>query len=327
MKKVRLGKTGLVVSRVGMGGIPIQRLREAEAIRVLRRCLDLGVTFLDTAHSYTTSEERIGTVVAGCRERLTLGTKTSARDRTTVEEHLESSLRRLGTHTIDLWQLHNVSSLEAYQRVLGPGGAMQAAQAALCAGKIKHIGITSHSMDVTLEAVGSGLFETIQFPFKFVAREPVDELVPLARERGVGFIAMKPFAGGMLEDARLAIEYLLQFDNVIPDPGIEAVEEIEQIVGIVQGDWKLTPGERREMLRIQTEMDTRFCRRCGCCLPCPAGARVPLMMNLRSFWKRYPPSMFTTGGFARALETGESCTQCGICEEKCPYGLPIREYS
>ena len=325
MKTMRLGKTGLQVSRVGFGGIPIQRLTEDEAIKVVRRCLDLGVTFLDTANGYTTSEERIGKAIAGQREQVVIATKTTARDRATAQEHLDLSLKRLNTDTIDLWQFHNVSTLEAYEQVLGPNGAMEAAQEALQAGKTRHIGITSHSMDVALKAVPSRHFETIQFPFNFVTNEPAEELVPLAQKHDVGFIAMKPLAGGLLEDANLAIKYLLQFENVLPDPGIEKVEEIEEIVDIVNRDWALTPQERQEMERVRSQVDTRFCRRCEYCQPCPEGVHISLIMNLRSFWRRLPAEQFFTGWVAEAVESARNCIECGECEEKCPYHLPIRE--
>jgi predicted aldo/keto reductase-like oxidoreductase len=325
MKTIRLGKTGLEVSRVGFGGIPIQRLSEAEAIQVVQRCLDLGVTFLDTANAYTTSEERIGKAIAGRREQVVIATKTGARDRATAQEHLELSLKRLNTDYIDLWQFHNVSSFEAYEQVLDPDGAMEAAREALRAGVIRHIGITSHSMDVALKAVPSGHFETLQFPFNFVTNEAAAELIPLAQEHDVGFIAMKPMAGGMLDNAVLAIKYLLQFDNVVPDPGIERVEEIEEIASIVQGPWELTSQEWQEIERIRAEVGTRFCRRCGYCQPCPQGVSIILMVNLRSFWKRFPAEPFSTGWIAEAVESAENCIECGECEEKCPYELPIRE--
>ena len=177
-----------MVSRVGMGGIPIVRPTEAEAIKVIQRALDLGVSFIDTAVGYGPSEERIGKGIAGRRDLVVIATKTGARDKAGALEHLELSLRRLQTDYIDLWQFHGVNRFEAYEQVLGPGGAMGAAQEALQAGKIRHIGISSHAMDVALKAVSSGHFETIQFPFNLAANEPANELIPLAREHEVGFI-------------------------------------------------------------------------------------------------------------------------------------------
>jgi predicted aldo/keto reductase-like oxidoreductase len=325
MKTTRLGKTELQVSRVGFGGIPIQRLTEDEAVEVVRRCLDLGITFLDTANAYTTSETRIGKAIAGRREQLIIATKTGARDKQTALEHLENSLRCLRTDHVDLWQFHNVSSVEAYEEILGPSGAMEAAQEALGAGKVRHVGVTSHSMDMALKMVPTGLFETLQFPFNFVTNEPADELLPLVEEHDLGFIAMKPFAGGMLADARLAIKYLLQFDAAVPDPGIEMAAEIEEIVDIVAGPWALTPQERQAMADFRAQAGTRFCRRCEYCQPCPQGVRISTIMNLPSFEKRFPEERLSAGWVAEALLTGENCIECGECEEKCPYHLPIRE--
>jgi predicted aldo/keto reductase-like oxidoreductase len=328
MKTVRLGKTELEVSRIGVGGIPIQRLTEDETTKVVRRCLDLGITFLDTANSYTTSEARIGKALAataGHREEVIIATKTGGRDKATAQEHLDLSLKHLKTDYVDLWQFHNVSTDEAFEQILGPNGAMEAAQEALRAGKIRHIGVTSHSMDIALKLVPSGYFETLQFPFNFITNEPAEELLPLAEKHDVGFIAMKPFAGGMLENANLAIKYLLQFDSVVPDPGIEKVEEIEEIVDIVNGPWELTPHEQQELERIRAEVGTRFCRRCQYCLPCPHNVSIPMVMNLLSFWKRFPPERFFTGWVAGAVESARHCADCGECEDKCPYHLPIRE--
>lgn len=328
MKTKKLGKTGLEVSIVGFGGIPIQRLTEAEAVQVVQRCLDLGITFLDTANAYTTSEKRIGKALADSaipRKRVVIATKTGARDKAGAQEHLELSLKHLQTDYIDLWQFHNVTTFEAYEQVLCPGGAMEAAQAALRAGKVRHIGITSHSMDVALKAVPSGHFETLQFPFNFVTSEPADELLPLAQKHNLGFIAMKPFAGGMLDDANLAIKYLLQFDNVVPDPGVESSAEIEEIVGIVTSDWELTPQERQEIERIRAEVGTRFCRRCEYCQPCPEGVNISLVVNVHSFYKRFAAESFSTGWVAEGMESARNCVECGECEEKCPYHLPIRE--
>ena len=325
MKTVRLGKTGLTVSRVGFGGIPIQRLTDDEAVRVVRRCLDLGITLLDTATGYTTSEERIGKAIAGRRAEVVIATKTPARDKATALSHLEQSLRRLQTDYIDLWQLHNVSTAEVYEQVLGPSGALEAARDALRAGKVRHIGVSSHSLDVSLKAVQSGHFETIQFPFNFITDEAARDLLPLARTHDVGFIAMKPFAGGMLSNARLTLKHLLQFEHVVPDPGIQTVEEIEEIAGIVGGSWELTPGDAREMERIRAELEPRFCRRCDYCQPCPQKVQISTAVTLQSFWKRFPPHRFFTGFVANAVESARHCADCGECEGRCPYHLPIRE--
>ncbi len=325
MRTAMLGKTGLEVSRIGMGGIPLQRPSVEEAVRVVHRALDLGVTFFDTAAGYGESEERFGRALVGRRGSVIIATKSGRRTEEEAAAELERSLQRLKTDYLDIWQLHNVSNAETYDQVLGPGGAMAAARKALQAGKIRHIGLSSHNLDIAIEAVKSGLFETIQFPFNYVTREPADTLIPLAAERDVGFIGMKPFAGGMLGRADLSIKYVLQFDSVIPDPGIETVEEIEEIVGLVEdGDWILSPAELEEIEARRSELGTQFCRQCGYCQPCPQEIRISMAMITEAMWKLWPREIFMEwmGG---VIETARTCLKCGECESRCPYELPIRE--
>ncbi len=325
MRTVMLGKTGLEVSRVGMGGIPIQRPLLDEAVRVIRRALDLGVTLIDTSRGYGDSEERIGKAIAGRRDDVVIATKGGWRDAEIVRDCIDESLKRLNIEAIDLWQFHGVNTLEGYDGLFEPGGAMEAARKALQAGKIRHIGLSSHNLGVAIQAVKSGLFETIQFPFNYVTREPADELIPLAAERGVGFIGMKPFAGGMLGRADLSIKYVLQYDSVVPDPGIETAEEIEEIVSIVErGDWELSPTELREIDARRDELGTQFCRQCGYCQPCPQEIQISMVMITEGMWKLWPREIFMEwmGG---VIETARTCLKCGECESRCPYELPIRD--
>jgi len=324
MKEIRLGRTRLPVSAVGFGGIPIQRLSEADAVDVVRHCLDLGVTFVDTANGYTTSEERIGRAIAGRRESVILATKTAARDREGVLEHLTLSLERLGVKTIDLYQFHCVSSPEDYESIVAAGGPLDVVREAQASGHVRHIGLTSHSMETALKAVESGRFATIMFPFNFIANEAAEELIPLALERDVGFIAMKPLAGGALDNATLAFKYLRQFPQLLPIAGIERVQEMEEIVAIMENPAELTPGERDEIQRLRAELGNRFCRRCGYCEPCPEGVSIQALMILDSVIKRMPAT-HVFGDFAPLVDEAGACTECGECEEKCPYGLPIRE--
>jgi predicted aldo/keto reductase-like oxidoreductase len=322
---MRLGRSELMVTRVGFGGIPIQRLPEDEAVAVVRHCLDRGVNYIDTAYGYGTSEERIGKAIAGRRQGLVLATKSPARDRAGFLAHVDLSLERLGVDYIDLYQLHNVASDEAYAQVLRPGGAMDGAREAQRAGKIGHIGFTSHSLEIAKRAVRSGRFETIMFPFNFVAREPGEELYPLAVEHDVGFVAMKPLAGGMLNRAELAFKYVAQFPRAVPIPGIEKVEEIDEIVEVVSGSLALSKAEAREIERIRTELGNRFCRRCEYCQPCPQGVSVSILMQAESVLKRMPFSRFL-GWYQNVVDKAVSdCERCRQCEDRCPYGLPILE--
>jgi len=325
VEKIRLGRTKMMVSRLGFGGIPIQRVSEDEAVAVVRRCLDLGITFIDTANAYTNSEERIGKAISGRRDGLILATKSASRTREGVEEHLKLSLKQLAVESIDLYQFHNIADSDSLKAILAPDGPMAMVEEAKKKGLVKHIGVTSHSMDMAKEMVKSDRFETIMFPFNFIACEAADELLPLTREHDVGFIAMKPLAGGMLDNATIAFKYLFQFPDVVSIPGIEKVPEIEEIVQILERPQAMTEAEQREMERMRQELDKRFCRRCDYCQPCTEGIPISMVMVAPGFMKRMPPERLFSGFIAEAMEKAAKCTKCGECEDRCPYGLPISE--
>lgn len=325
MEKIRLGRTEMMVTKLGFGGIPIQRVSEEEALAVVRRCRELGITFFDTANGYTTSEERIGKVLSGRRDGLILATKSLARTRQEIESHLKLSLERLGVDSIDLYQFHNVSDANTLETILDPNGPRAVVEEAKRAGVVKHIGITSHQIDVAKDAVKSDCFETIMFPLNFIYAEAKKELLPLTREHDVGFIAMKPLSGGMIDNATLAFKYILQFPDVVSIPGIERVQEIEEIVPIVEEPQPMTAAEQEEMERIRQEVGSKFCRRCDYCQPCTEGIPISDVLSFPNLAKRLPPVRLYTGKFAEAFEKATSCTECGECEERCPYHLPIRE--
>ncbi len=326
MRTLELGRTGLRVSEVAFGGIPIQRLTHDEAVAVVRGCLDLGVNFIDTAHGYTTSEERIGAAIAGRREGLVLATKTPARTGEEAEAHLRLSLQRLGVEYIDLVQLHGVSSEEQWARVTAPNGPLDVLRRAKSEGIIGHIGITSHLADVAVKEVRSGFFETMMFPLNFVAREPGLQVLEACRQAGVAFIAMKPMGGGMLENAAPAFQFLRQYEGVYPVVGIERVAEMEEIVRLYDQPPQMSQALEAEMERIRRELGPVFCRRCEYCQPCPADIRISTIMNLQTMIKRMPgESVFGPGGVKQAVEAVAACQDCGECESRCPYNLPIRE--
>ena len=325
METVRLGRTEMRVSKLGIGSVPLQRVSDDEAVAIIRRCLDLGVTFIDTADNYTTSEERIGKAISGRHEGLVLSTKCDYGTRQEVEGNLKQSLKRLGVTSIDLYQFHGINDFNTYAKVLDPGGPIAVVQEAKRAGLVKHIGISSHSIDIAKEAVQSGLFETIMFPFNFVVCEAADELLPLTRKHDVGFIAMKPLAGGMLQNVTIAFKYLLQFPDVVSIPGIQRIREIEEIVQVSQGPWQMTEAEQSEMQRLREELGTRLCRRCNYCLPCPEEIPILLVMDITSMLKNMPPQHVFSGPIASGMEKAADCTKCGECEQRCTYGLPVME--
>lgn len=325
MDKIRLGKTGLMVTRLGFGGIPIQRVSESEATEVVRGCIDLGIQFLDTANAYTTSEECVGRAIAGQRDKLIISTKSWSRKKEGMKHHLELSLKHLGVDYIDLYHLHNVSTMALYDQVTAPGGVLEAAQEAKRAGLIRHIGITCHTMEPAQKAVASGLFETVMFSFNFVADEAKDKLLPLCRQHDVGFIVMKAMAGGVLREANLALKWLMQFPDIAILLGVGKLGEMEEAVWIVNGPAALNAVEFEGMQRIKEELGPTFCHRCDYCQPCKEKVSISMVLSQKSFHNRMPPAHVFGGWIAEALESGFRCAQCGECEPRCPYQLPIMD--
>jgi uncharacterized protein len=324
MDIMRLGKTNLMISRLGFGGIPIQRLNEEDAIAVVKRVLDLGITYLDTANGYSTSEERIGKAVKGRRQQVYIATKSGAHSREELEKHMALSFQRLGTDYIDLYQFHGVNDIKSLDKIMEPGGPYEAVEAAKKAGKIRHIGITSHQIDIAKKVARMDRFETLMFPFNFVTDEAATQLLPLCRAHDVGFIIMKPLAGGMVDNARIAFKYLLQFKDSVAIPGIEKISEIEEIVTYYQGSPTMSAAEKKEMKAIKEGLGKHFCHRCDYCQPCTTGIPISMVMTADSFYKRLPPDRFFGDMIAGAMKKVVSCSECGECEPRCPYHLPIR---
>jgi len=324
MRYLKLGKTGLTVSEVGFGGIPIIRLSLEEAVAVLRRALERGVTLFDTANLYMDSEEKMGRALMGERQRVVLATKSIKRDRAGVEADLEQSLRLLRTDYLDLFQFHQVSQEDHLAAIAGPEGALEGVLRAKKAGKIRHLGVTSHSLTMAVRLVKTGLFSTIQFPFNFVEEEAAAELFPLARELGVGILAMKPFCGGLVDRARVAFAYLRQFPDIIPLPGWDTVAGVDEVLDLYARENVVTPEDRAEMARYREELGENFCRRCEYCQPCPQGVMVTPAMLYGIVAHRMGPDQ--AARFAeKIMDSVKNCIECRECEERCPYGLPIPE--
>ncbi len=324
MRYVKLGKTGLEISEVGFGCIPIIRLSAGEAVTVLRRAYDRGITLFDTANMYLDSEEKIGLALDGMRSRLVLATKTLKRDRAGAEADIDLSLRRLRTDYIDLFQIHQLSLESDYQVATGPDGILEAIFRARQAGKVRHIGVTSHSIEMAVKLVRTGLFSTVQFPFNFIESKPVEELHPAARQEGMGIIAMKPFGGGVLDSAELCFKFLRRFPDVIPLPGFDAVGQVDQIIAIYETENAVLPEDLAAMERYRTELGQQFCRRCEYCQPCEQGVMITPAMGYPVVARRMSGAK-AAGFAANIMASVANCTECGECVKRCPYGLPIPE--
>ncbi len=324
MRHRLLGKTGLEVSEVGFGCIPIIRLSMDEAVRVLRRAQDRGITLFDTANVYLDSEEKIGRAFKGLRPQVVLATKSIKRDRLGLEGDLEQSLRLLKTDYLDLFQLHQVSQEKDFQALSAKEGGLEGALRAREAGKIRHLGVTSHNLEMAKKLVGTGLFSTVQFPFNFIETAAATELHPLARERNLGMLAMKPFCGGLVDNGRVALKYLRQSPDVIPLPGCDSVPRVDEVVDLYETDAAVTPEDLAIMEGYRAELGDTFCRRCEYCQPCEQGVMITPAMLYGVLARRMGPEK--AAGFAvKFMETTRSCIECGECAERCPYGLAIPE--
>ena len=324
MEYRQLGKTGLNISRLGFGGIPIQKTNAEETKKLLRYLTEQGVNYIDTARGYTVSEEYIGYALDGIRDRFILATKSFARTAEAMAKDIDISLGNLRTDYIDLYQVHNPSAQDL-ETVLAPGGALEALQAAKKAGKIGHIGITLHSVDLFRKAVELDWVETIMFPYNIVESQG-EELIAKCKEKNIGFIAMKPLAGGAIEDGQIAIRYIVQNDAVsVVIPGMAEIKEAEQNIRAASNTEPLTEAEQKTIESVRKVLDHNFCRRCNYCAPCTVGIAIPSVFLMEGYNNRYDLKEWARSRYAGFAHKASECIGCGVCETRCPYNLPIRE--
>lgn len=324
MEYTVLGKTGLKISRVGFGGIPIQRVDREQAKPLIVRLAQEGVNYIDTARGYTVSEEYLGYAMEGLRDKFILATKSMARTKEGMEKDISISLQNLRTEYIDLYQVHNPSAKDLEQ-VCAPGGALEALQEAKKAGKIGHIGITLHSVDLFREALELPWVETIMFPYNIVETQ-AEELIARCAEKNIGFICMKPLAGGALENAHLAIRFIMQNPNVsVVIPGMAEEKEITQNIAAALDNAPLTEEEMAEISHIRNTLGTEFCRRCNYCAPCTAGINISGSILFEGYFNRYDLKDWAYDRYMALPVHADACVDCGLCESRCPYNLPIRK--
>lgn len=316
--QVTLGKTEISVNRNGFGALPIQRISDKEAVKLLRKAYDNNINFFDTARIYTDSEYKLGLALGDVRTNIILATKTPA---TTVEEFyndLETSLSLLKTDYIDIYQFHN----PGFCPKPGDGtGLYEAMESAKRQGKIRCIGITNHRLAVATEAVESGLYDTLQFPFSYLADDKEENLVRLCKEKNVGFISMKALAGGLITRSDAAYAYLAQFDNTLPIWGIQLESELDEFISYNE----TPPGMTEEIVewieKDRQELAGDFCRGCGYCMPCPVDIEINTCARMSLFLRRSPAEVYLTQAGQARMRKIEDCIECGQCKEKCPYGL------
>ncbi len=317
MEKVRLGRTEIIVGKNSFGALPIQRITKEEAAKLLRKAYDSGFNYFDTARMYTDSEEKMGYALADVRDKIIISTKTGA---TTVEgfwKDLNTSLEMLKTDYIDIYQFHNPS----FCPKPGDGsGLYEAMLEAKEKGMIKHIGITNHRLAVAEEAVKSGLYETLQFPFSYLASDKDIALVKLCEEHDVGFICMKALSGGLITHSDVAYAYLAQFP-VAPIWGIQRESELDEFISYIDNPPSMNE-EREEFIKKErVELMDEFCRGCGYCMPCPMGIQINTCARMSLLLRRSPAAGHLSEKGQAMMKKIDDCINCGKCKAACPYGL------
>lgn len=319
-----LGKTGLKVSAMGFGGIPIQRIDAAGTRVLMEKLVEAGVNYIDTARGYTVSEQYLGEALEGLRDKFVLATKSMARTKEAMAADIDISLHNLRTGYIDLYQVHN-PTVDQFRQVCAGGGALEALMDAKTAGKIGHIGVTAHSIEVFGMALECDWVETIMFPYNIVETHG-EELIAKCAEKNIGFIDMKPLAGGALEDATLALRFVCANPNVsVTIPGMAEPRELEQNLAAVADAAPLSGDELAKIDAIRKELGTQFCRRCNYCAPCTVGIAIPNIFLFEGYLSRYGLEDWARGRYDSMAKTASDCIECGACEPRCPYGLPIRQ--
>ncbi len=325
MEKRILGRTDMNVSVVGFGGIPLQGLPQSEAEKVLLHAVEKGVNFFDSARGYTDSEEKIGRSLKSRRTDIYLASKAMSRDASGMNRELEASLRDLSTDMIDLYQCHAVGSEEQLERVLGPGGAYEALQKAREEGKIRWIGITGHSREIMEKAIGTGLFDTAQFPFNPIETEWADTVIPASKRGNVGTIGMKPVAGGAIRNAALSLRYTLNRGIDVSIPGMDAIAQIDENCAAGEKLEKLNAAELAILEEEKELWGEQFCRRCGYCMPCTNGLNIPFLLLIEAYYTRYGLKDWALARLSGLSKQYGDCAGCGDCLQKCPYDLPVPE--
>ena len=318
MKKIRLGKTELLVSKPAMGCLPLQRCDEDYAVRLVRRAFEGGINYFDTANAYTDSEKKLGLALSDVRDQVVLSTKSHASDKNSVLAHIENSLKMLRTDYIDLFQLHNISALpDPNDPDSGYAGALIAKER----GWVKHIGATTHRIGVAEAVVDSGMFETLQFPFSYISSDRDLALAAKCKAANLGYIAMKGLAGGMLTNVRACQAFMSGYDNVVPIWGIQRLEELEQWLAIAEEDPQMDDELADFIKKERQELAGSFCRSCGYCMPCPVGIQIRDCARMNMLLRRSPWQQYMSDEWRAKMEKINDCLECHSCSSRCPYQL------
>lgn len=315
---MRLGKTNLEVNKNGFGALPIQRCTMQEAVEILKKAYDNGIDFYDTAHFYTDSEEKMGNAFKDIpREKIYLASKTAAETPEVFWSDLETSLKNLKTDYLDLYQFHNISFVPKKDDEL-----FKAMLEAKEKGMIRHIGITTHKITFAHEAIESGLYESLQYPFSYLSGDEEIELVEKCKKLDVGFIAMKAMGGGLITNSKASFAFLNQFDNVLPIWGVQKISELDEFLSY-DSNTVLDDELKSTIENDKKELGEDFCRGCGYCMPCPEEIKISICARMSLWVRRFPTEPHLTEEWQKTMAQTENCIECYACVDKCPYELDI----
>ncbi len=318
MKKTRLGRTELMVTRTSFGALPIQRVSFDEAKKLLVKAYDNGINFFDTARGYTDSEEKIGYALKEVRKNVIFATKSFSQNRKTLLEHLETSLKNLKTDYVDILQLHNPAGLPDPN---DPESTYAGLLEAKKKGMVRFIGITNHRINTAMEAVASGLYDTMQFPLSSLSSDVDLELIEQCKKYDVGLIAMKAMSGGLITNAASTFAFLRQYGNVVPIWGIQRESELDEFLSMEEQPPVLDEALWKVIYKDREELAGNFCRGCGYCMPCPAGIEIPMQARISLLLRRAPYQQFLQDEFKKKMELIPECIDCGNCRDHCPYKI------
>lgn len=322
MKKVKLGRTNLWVTKTAFGVLPLQRVEMKEAICILQKAYTSGINFYDTARGYTDSEEKIGNALSGVRENIIIATKTLARTKDLVLKDLETSLKMLKTDYIDIYQLHNHDRLPARDDSESVYAALLEAKES---GAIRFIGLTNHRRNLATEAIKSSMFDTIQFPLSLLSTKEDLQLIDACKQQNMGLIAMKALSGGLITNIPAAVAFLNQYDNVVPIWGIQRETELDQFIELEKNPPVIDEAMKKQMEKDRAELSGNFCRGCGYCMPCPVEIPINLAARMSLLLMRAPYQRYLADDWYKKMMKIEDCTACGNCKTQCPYELDTPE--
>jgi predicted aldo/keto reductase-like oxidoreductase len=317
----RLGRTGLKVSVIGFGGIPIQRIGFDETKAVIDACFENGINFFDTARVYSDSEEKLGYALKGRRDFI-ISTKSTAKSRGDMARDVDTSLNNLKLDKIDLYNIHFVRDKNSLNRIMGKGGALEAVKEAMENGKIDHLGVTTHMPDVAEKAIETNEFETLMVPFNYMEME-MESVIEMANDVDMGTIIMKPLAGGSIRNAAASLKFIKDYNVSTIIPGMDSVGQVEENTRAESS--KITKGEIKKLEEEKKQLGKDFCHRCEYCMPCPNGLDIPILLLYEVYYSKYNLRKWASERYAEQSHRASDCKECGVCEARCPYNLPIRE--